>query len=1006
LLRRYFPGLTDPAAIDALLADDIDVGAVLAASRPPGAPEPTSEPAASSRRDKPGGLSEEIGPPGLPSETDYRQLVTGADAARGRGNVVRAAILRMQAAAVAQPKRDRGARNAAKAELALLVDRLTPALGLDEADAKLWRQVLPSLLGPAAQGVWPVEARLLYDLQKVCLDYERELYAIDLVEWVRSLFRRPIKRPLPEQREVLLLKHLRSAALRLRTARLPEADRHQLGQLFLTAVTRKEKELRQHLRPIVVTVFNESGLVPANLPERVARDKVVEELLDHFVENGFTSLGDLRDIVARSQLKLPDLAGPAELYRGDELLRADKQLGVALDGVHRRGEWYRRLFQRISLTAFGTKFGRFLTLYLILPFAGAYAAIIGVMEIIDIVAEYILRIPHFHSIRWMRPLVHDWAVDLAGTNRYVHIPEDLDREEARQLIHSDRLRNWENGLSRGLLTVVLGVFFFLLLHVPPFRRGVFTVLRWTGRGFHALVIDLPRAVFHWSPLRSVLDSRAFAVVSYYLLKPGLAAALAWLVLWLRGAHGSVDTWFPLAAFFAVNLLLNSRMGRSLEEIVSDRLERGWQKLSVEIVPELIYFIIDLFKRLLGAFDRWMYSVDEWLRFRGGQKRSSLIGKAILGLVWFVVAYAVRGIVVVFVEPTFNPIKHFPTVTVTAKLMLPFAPDWVPAFGAPLAVFGPWVANSFGTVVFLLLPGLAGFLVWEFKENWRLYAANRPRSLRSVMVGSHGETLSRLLRPGFHSGTLPKLYAKLRKAERRAGRRRGAAERVRTYRLRLHHISENVRHFFEREFLALINASTFWRDTPLSQGQVDLSANRIRVEFPCSALGPASLWLSFEERSGWLLAGVNRPDWLLGLASEQRGALATALAGLYKLAGVNLVRRQVESLLPADASSYDIVEEGLAVEMGPHEVEAIYPLETDEEMVVPRLTSGALPEPLPALPVVPLRFDRVAVPWDWWVSAWEGDLAGKPHPVLPVPGLRLLPGADDAPVRSHLLRTNQ
>ena len=46
---------------------------------------------------------------------------------------------------------------------------------------------------------------MLYELQKVCTDYERDLYAVDLVEWARSLFRRRIKRPLPEQREVLLL---------------------------------------------------------------------------------------------------------------------------------------------------------------------------------------------------------------------------------------------------------------------------------------------------------------------------------------------------------------------------------------------------------------------------------------------------------------------------------------------------------------------------------------------------------------------------------------------------------------------------------------------------------------------------------------------------------------------------------------------------------------------------------------------------------------------------------
>jgi len=280
-------------------------------------------------------------------------------------------------------------------------------------------------------------------------------------------------------------------------------------------------------------------------------------------------------------------------------------------------------------------------------------------------------------------------------------------------------------------------------------------------------------------------------------------------------------------------------------------------------------------------------------------------------------------------------------------------------------------------------------VWELKENWRLYAANRPPNLRPVMVGSHGETLARLLRPGFHSGTLPKLHAKLRKAERRALRRPSAADRVRAHRAALHHLGENVRHFFEREFLALVNASTFWRGTPLSLGSVELGANRIRAEVFCAALGTAAVWLAFEERSGRLLAGVAGPGWLPRLSPEQRGALATALAGLYKLAGVDVVRQQVEALLPPGVASYDVVDEGLWVGSD-GDAEAVYSLDTEGDTLVLRLTAGTFPEPLPPLPAVPLLFDRVEVAWDWWVSVWEGDRAGKPHPPLPVEGLRLLP----------------
>ena len=44
----------------------------------------------------------------------------------------------------------------------------------------------------------------------------------------------------------------------------------------------------------------------------------------------------------------------------------------------------------------------------------------------------------------------------------------------------------------------------------------------------------------------------------------------------------------------------------------------------------------------------------------------------------------------------------------------------------------------------LLPDAFAFLAWELKENWRLYRANRPSSLRPVALGSHGETVRQLL----------------------------------------------------------------------------------------------------------------------------------------------------------------------------------------------------------------------------------------------------------------------
>src|SRR5262249_39052477 len=114
-------------------------------------------------------------------------------------------------------------------------------------------------------------------------------------------------------------------------------------------------------------------------------DRVVEELLDRAVEQGFVNMSDLRDAIARNRLKLPDLRIPGELIVGDPLLKANRRLAEAADGVYRGGEIYRRIMQRLRARFFGTRLGRFLTLYLILPFGGAYMLLAGIQHtVIDL----------------------------------------------------------------------------------------------------------------------------------------------------------------------------------------------------------------------------------------------------------------------------------------------------------------------------------------------------------------------------------------------------------------------------------------------------------------------------------------------------------------------------------------------------------------------------------------------------------------------------------------------
>jgi hypothetical protein len=911
-VSQVFPGIAAPQEVDALLAEDLDVPALLAATRPEGAPDPLAPPAPAPAIAAPG-----------PVATD---LVPSADRAAAVGNVVRCAILRARA----------GDQGGAEAALAHLTQRLQVALQLHRAEAESWRQLLPALLPPATRGIWPVAARLLYDLQKVCLNHERTVYKLDLVEWALSLGRRPIKRPLPGQQEVLTLRYLRSALVRLPSSGLGDAQRRQFAGLLQAAIHHSEAHLRDRFRPVLLGALEDVGLRPATLPERVARQKLVEELLDRIVERGFINLGDIRDALSRNQLKLPDLAGPGEFFRGDALLRLDHVLAEEMEGPYARGEFYLRWLQRFSAMSFGTRVGRFLTRYVVLPFGGAFVILEGLQHVVEPLAKLVMRAPAAPPNPDELP--PGWQDAPAA-----EVPEEI-KDSAHTGIH---LLNWYSFLILGF--VLLG-----LLHVPAFRARVLHGLRTIGRGLKMLCYDLPASVIHLPWMQRILNSRVVAKLWDFGLKPMLlAVAGALLILeplfllwppilgpapWLGRALdvwlGCVIVLYPLAV-----LLLHTRLGREVEERLTDHVERTWQQLVYGFIPGVFYLIVDVFRMGVEALDRLIYAVDERLRFRTGDSRLALYVKPVVGLLWSAIAYVLRFCVNLLIEPQINPIKHFPVVTVSHKLVLTLG---VPIMSQVLqTVFSMRDVDAVAMSVTIgsLIPGIFGFLVWEFKENWKLYRANRAPALRPAVVGSHGETVARLLRPGFHSGTVPKLFAKLRKAARRA-RRSGSWVSFRKQRDALNHVEECVHHFVERELLRLLAESKSWGGLRVYTGAVVLCTNRIRVELHCTELAPEAVWLTFTEYDDVLEVRADGPGWLTHLSAEQLRTLTVALAGLYKLAGVDRLDEA-----PAGAER-----------------------------------NGQAGPP----------FSAVVIPWEQWVQTWEDDLAGKGLPKGFAGGAALLP----------------
>ena len=942
LIEVYFPGLRDQEQIDRLLARDIEAGALFQTTRLPGAPDPVTRPDAESDQ---------------PNET-YWKLLRGADRAAKAGNSVRAALFRTQAAAVAPPTYAAGTHTEARADLEKLATRLQTALRLSDGETQEWLRCFPPLVEHADQGHWTVEARLLYDLQKVCADHEREIYTLDVVEWVMSAGRRPIQRPLPSQRFVRTIRHLRSAAQRLTTARVPAGERVLLSRLLQASLHQSEARLRARFRPVLTDALADVGLQPANAPERTALHKIVEELLDRIVEYGFLTFSDLRDALSRNDLKLADLGDPQEFARGDPLLRLDRRLATMLDGVYRPSEVYLRWLQRVTSLNFGTKVGRAITRYFTMPFGGALV----VLEGMDVVKQ---EVDH-----WFYGAPKEGSGALFG-------PVSLLQ------------KYFEQGGSfpyLGMLTFVLLGFAFLgLIHLANLRRRFRQVGAAVYRGARRGLFELPAELLPLETLRAAWRSWPGQLFAWFFLRPLVAFGIVWgTIAWC------LPDWrdSPLRAgltFLVLLVVLNSRLGRATSLAMRDAVMQLVDWLRAGLVQNLIRMIVQGFKKVTDLVEYVLYGVDEWLRFRGGESRLSMVARLLLTLVWFPISYVIRLYVVVLIEPGFNPLK-FPISSVAAKFVYPvaLALGLVYLDGRPglieealKHVMPGFLAFGVAWMTYWLLPDAFGFLFWETKENWKLYSANRNPTLRSATIGSHGETMVQLLRPGFHSGTLPKLYARLRHAEL-AGYRSGIWRSARVLRHRLEDVEESVCHFVERELLVLLQQSAAWQNRLLNVGAVTLAGNRIAVEVCNAEFHEEPLWLTFEHHSGWLMAGISRRGWLTRVNEDQARAFGLALAGLYKFAGIDLVREQLQAGLPVGTTAYELSKRGLVLWQNQHDGPvAAYDLGGDQEPLPPRPVNGRPVRLLPVLDARQVVFSRVPLQWQDWVESWEQESDGKP-----------------------------
>ncbi len=864
LLPSYFPALENPNLARQILEQDVQPGVLLQQSRLPGASE------AANPED-----------PRYSEATEYfRDLLSRSDRAKRKGNLVFAAIERQRATRVAPSDQAASTRAEAIGYLEDVLGRFQQALDLPAVEIDDWRRLVPVLLDKADQGLHPAEAGLLYDLQAVCLDHEREIYSLDIVDWVLSLGKRTMRRPLPSQRLVRITRTLRDAREHLTLARLSARDRADLDAILRNALRRSEDRVRQRFRPVLTSAFHDVGLGPLNPVDQTSFGKMVEEILDRIIDSGFITFSDLRDTISRNQLKLPDLTDPQDFIKGDPLHRLDRQLSTLLDGVYRAGDIYLRWLERITALNFGTALGRLLTRFATVPILGGGVTLLVLLFLLDIFGVITLPTNQKDAAGNVLPAVNDGRI--FGVSPWVFYS----------------------------LWGLFVAFIFSLMYLPDFRRQFF------GQFRHAASRCLERtaAAGRWLrrhvSFKRLVSSWAFQLLYNYFLKPFLICAVLWLIF-----PAFFDLWTGIASFLVVNFLANSQAGLAAWESMLQAGYQLFELIRAGLIPFLVRFTMAVFKQMLHALEVLLFKVDEWLRFREGISRQTMVVRGVLSVLWYPISFLLRFNFVVLLEPCLNPIK-LPLTILVAKFTMPLTAMYFKEMADRMApTTGQLIANALAWYVWFFLADAFVFLFWEIKENWLLYRANRSEFLSPVIIGHHGETLPDLFLPGFHSGTLPKLFGRMRQAERKA-LSTGNWSAVRAYQANQADIAEALTLFVSREFCVLLEQAPGWQGKKLRVGKVVAATNRVQLNLEHDAYPHEHLTLEFAHRRGWVIAHMPRAGWANHLVGDERTALENALAVLYKLAGVDMVQEHIASLLANPCDSFQFTPDGVEITFGP------------------------------------------------------------------------------------------
>jgi hypothetical protein len=600
---------------------------------------------------------------------------------------------------------------------------------------------------------------LLLHLQRALFSGEATYYRLNLRGWLSTGRTRQV---LPFQGILKELRALDSARRLLEELSWPVAELDRLAHPIAATVGQLQRRLQRQIAPLVQQTLDRAGLISTTVVERVAMQQLADSLTGLVLTHWQLRFSDVRDLLARDSLGLPD-ATLKDMLQGDLLTRFDQAAAQALPGVYRHGEPYVKGLQRLGAPLFGTRTGRLILRLVLGPWLVAYLGLVMLSVIWELLAT------DSPSPVWTDPSIvlpmATFISLLAGTR------------VGRRIAH---------GLWLGLVWT----WYYLL-----------------GPGLLRLLRRIRLKVRYWGPTAWVLERRLIRIVLDRLLAPlatGLVPLLPFLVplLLITPEELEASLWITITSIaFAVGTLLrDTPAGR----LWLDNLISGWQlfwsRLRHEGLADLAAAVMGFFTAQTRRLTEGLHRVRGLLDRRLHEPWPKTLLKTLAAPIWAIIEALIQFYAVVLVEPQTNPIKHFPVVTVGHKLMLPLLPAITHGANTLLSPFLPTtIVLPLVALTVFLLPGLFGFLFWELKENWKLYAANRRIPVPPARLGDHGDTVRGLMRRGFHGGTLPKAFDRLRQVlERQVGSGTPNPRGLRRVARELEGISSALTHFVEQD----------------------------------------------------------------------------------------------------------------------------------------------------------------------------------------------------------------